>query len=55
MRTVFVLKHQFATQATLDAHMDIDSYASSILNYIDSNINNVATLKRIAMFSNQKP
>lgn len=44
----------FATGATLDAHMDIDSYASSILDYIDSNINSVTTLKRITMLPNQK-
>ena len=45
----------FATQATHDSHTDIDSYASSVLDYIKSNINSVTTLKRITTFPNQKP
>ncbi|KAK0154408.1 hypothetical protein N1851_003517 [Merluccius polli] len=45
----------FATQATLDSHTDIDSYASSVLDFINSNINSVTTLKQITRFPNQKP
>ena len=45
----------FATQATLDSHTDIDSYASSVLDCINTNIDSVTTLKRITTFPNQKP
>src|SRR4029434_5779146 len=45
----------FATQATLDSHTDIDSYASSVLDFINTNIDSVTTLKRITTFPNQKP
>ena len=45
----------FAIQATLDSHTDIDSYASSVLDFINTNINSVTTLKRITTFPNQKP
>jgi len=33
----------FATQATLDSHTDIDSYASSVLDFINTSINSVTT------------
>ena len=45
----------FATQATLDSHTDIDTYASSVLDFINTNINSVTTLKQITTFPNQKP
>uniref|UniRef100_A0A3B4TE14 Reverse transcriptase domain-containing protein n=1 Tax=Seriola dumerili TaxID=41447 RepID=A0A3B4TE14_SERDU len=45
----------FATQATLDSHTDIDTYASSVLDYINTSINSVTTSKRITTFPNQKP
>ena len=45
----------FVTQATLDSHTDIDSYASSILDFINTNIDSVTTLKQITTFPNQKP
>lgn len=45
----------FATQATLDSHTDIDSYASSVLDFINTSINSVTTHKRITTFPNQKP
>ena len=35
--------------------IDIDLYASSVLDCINSNINSVITLKRITTFPNQKP
>ena len=44
----------FATQATLDSHTDIDSYASYVLDF-NTNIDSVTTLKRITTFPNQKP
>ncbi|XP_055513785.1 uncharacterized protein LOC129710655 [Leucoraja erinacea] len=45
----------FATQATLDSHTDIDSYTSSILDFINSTINSVTSLKQVTIFPNQKP
>ena len=45
----------FATQATLDSHTDINAYASSVLDFINTNINSVTTLKQITTFPNQKP
>jgi hypothetical protein len=45
----------FATQATIDSHTDIDIYASSVLKRMNSEINSVTTLKRITIFPNQKP
>lgn len=45
----------FATQATLDSHTDIDAYASSVLDYINTIINSVTTHKQITTFPNQKP
>lgn len=39
------------TQATLDSHMNTDSYASSVLDFINTNINSVTTL--ITPFPNQ--
>lgn len=58
-----LLQHQFqhtdwrlfATQATLDSHTDIETYASSVLDYINICINNVTTHKLIKTFPNQKP
>nr|XP_046154083.1 uncharacterized protein LOC123994967 [Oncorhynchus gorbuscha] len=54
-----LLQHQFqhtdwrlfATQATFDSHTDIETYASSVLDYI----NNVTTHKLIKTLTNQKP
>ena len=45
----------FAVTDTVDPHTDIDSYTSSVLDYIKNNINDIATIKRITIFPNQKP
>ncbi|KAK0136664.1 hypothetical protein N1851_027167 [Merluccius polli] len=44
-----------AVQATINSHTDIDSYASSILDFVNTNINSVTTLKQITTFPSQKP
>ncbi|TWW68217.1 hypothetical protein D4764_19G0000150 [Takifugu flavidus] len=44
----------FATKATCDSHIDIECYASSVLDYI-SNSTSVTTQKQITMYPNQKP
>src|SRR4029434_8952842 len=42
------------TQATLDSHTDINAYASSVLDFINTNISSVTNLKQITTFPNQK-
>lgn len=42
----------FATQATSDSYMDIDDV--SVLDYINTTINSVTSLKHIIMYANQK-
>lgn len=45
----------FATQATIHPHIDIESYASSVMDYISTTIDSVTTHKQITMYPNQKP
>ncbi|KAM8863327.1 uncharacterized protein AB9W97_018228 [Spinachia spinachia] len=54
------LQHRFghtdwSVFATLDSHTDINAYASPVLDFINTNINSVTTLKQIATFPNQNP
>uniref|UniRef100_A0A3Q3G1R3 Reverse transcriptase domain-containing protein n=1 Tax=Labrus bergylta TaxID=56723 RepID=A0A3Q3G1R3_9LABR len=45
----------FASQATLGSHTDIDTYTSSVLDYINTTIDSVTTWKQITTYPNQKP
>ncbi|KAL0177325.1 hypothetical protein M9458_026219, partial [Cirrhinus mrigala] len=45
----------FATQATCGSHTNIDSYTSSVLDYINTTIDSVTTQKQITTYPNQKP
>ncbi|MGL5293141.1 MAG: hypothetical protein ACRC9V_05160 [Aeromonas sp.] len=45
----------FASQATSGSHTDIDSYTSSVLDYINTTIDSVTTQKQITIYPNQKP
>ncbi|KAL0195028.1 hypothetical protein M9458_008600 [Cirrhinus mrigala] len=45
----------FATQATCGSHTNIDSYTSSVLDYINTTIDSVTTQKQITIYPNQKP
>ncbi|XP_073780295.1 uncharacterized protein [Danio rerio] len=45
----------FASQATHGSHTDIDSYTSSVLEYINTTIDSVTTQKQITTYPNQKP
>ncbi|KAF7711966.1 hypothetical protein HF521_000977 [Silurus meridionalis] len=47
--------NMFASQATLDSHTDMDSYTSSVLDHINTCIDNVTTVKHVKCFPNQKP
>ncbi|KAK0148827.1 hypothetical protein N1851_010774 [Merluccius polli] len=44
-----------SSEATLDSHIDITLYTSSVLDYMRSSTDSVTTLKRITTFPNQKP
>ncbi|KAK0152895.1 RNA-directed DNA polymerase from mobile element jockey [Merluccius polli] len=44
-----------SSEATLDSHMDITLYTSSVLDYMRSSTDSVTTLKRITTFPNQMP
>ncbi|KAL0149225.1 hypothetical protein M9458_055459, partial [Cirrhinus mrigala] len=48
-------RSMFATQATCGSHTNIDSYTSSVLDYINTTIDSVTTQKQITIYSNQKP
>ncbi|KAM3842180.1 zinc finger CCCH domain-containing protein 15-like [Diretmus argenteus] len=59
-RVQTLLQHRFERKdwsmfATLTSDIDIDSYASFVLDYINTNIDGVTTLKRMITFHNQKP
>ncbi|KAM7003411.1 uncharacterized protein LKV04_004454 [Tautogolabrus adspersus] len=45
----------FASQATYGSHTDIDTYTSSVLDYINNTIDSVTTWKQITTYPNQKP
>ncbi|XP_060887251.1 uncharacterized protein LOC132958440 [Labrus mixtus] len=45
----------FASQATWGSHTDIDTYTSSVLDYINTTIDSVTTWKQITTNPNQKP
>ncbi|KAL0201505.1 hypothetical protein M9458_004692, partial [Cirrhinus mrigala] len=45
----------FTTQATCGSHTNIDSYTSSVLDYINTTIDSVTTQKQITIYPNQKP
>ncbi|TKS65503.1 RNA-directed DNA polymerase from mobile element jockey [Collichthys lucidus] len=45
----------FASQATCGSHLDIDNYASSVMDYITTIIDDVTTEKQITTYPNQKP
>ncbi|KAL0147888.1 hypothetical protein M9458_056809, partial [Cirrhinus mrigala] len=45
----------FATQATCGSHTNIDSYTSSVLDYINTTIDSVTAQKQITIYPNQKP
>ncbi|XP_041843488.1 uncharacterized protein LOC121641437 [Melanotaenia boesemani] len=45
----------FALQVTGDSHADIDTYTSSILDYITTTIDSISTKKQITTYPNQKP
>ncbi|KAI3375381.1 hypothetical protein L3Q82_021870, partial [Scortum barcoo] len=46
---------QFASQATLGSHTNIDSYSHSVLEYITTTIDSVTTERQINTYPNQKP
>ncbi|KAI3372196.1 hypothetical protein L3Q82_007057 [Scortum barcoo] len=46
---------QFASQATLGSHTNIDSYSHSVLEYITTTIDSVTTERQITTYPNQKP
>ncbi|KAL0200139.1 hypothetical protein M9458_003326, partial [Cirrhinus mrigala] len=46
---------RFATQATCGSHTNLDSYTSSVLDYINTTIDSVTTQKQITTYPNQKP
>ncbi|KAF0031978.1 hypothetical protein F2P81_016533 [Scophthalmus maximus] len=45
----------FASQATCGSHTDIDTYTSSVLDYINTTVGSVTTWKQITTYPNQKP
>ena len=47
--------NMFATQATINSHTDIESHASSVMDYISTTIDGVTTQKQITMYPNQRP
>ncbi|KAK3510921.1 hypothetical protein QTP70_027108 [Hemibagrus guttatus] len=45
----------FASEATYGTHTDINTYTSSVLDYINTTIDSVTTEKQITTYPNQKP
>ncbi|KAI5615474.1 gastrula zinc finger protein XlCGF28.1-like [Silurus asotus] len=56
LETVALHKRQeVELEAILDFHTDMDIYTSSVLDYINTCIDNVTTVKHVKCFPNQKP
>ncbi|KAK3562651.1 hypothetical protein QTP86_003395 [Hemibagrus guttatus] len=45
----------FASEATCGTHTDINTYTSSVLDYINTTIDSVTMEKQITTYPNQKP
>ncbi|KAK3529755.1 hypothetical protein QTP86_003021 [Hemibagrus guttatus] len=45
----------FASEATCGTHTDINTYTSSVLDYISTTIDSVTMKKQITTYPNQKP
>ena len=45
----------FCSEATTDSHTDVDTYTSAVMSYINTCIDNVTSVKRLKIFTYQKP